>query len=63
MTAEAILMEMRRRRQSIHTTRADIDRIAEARQTGDLTPVHQSRLYRLHSAECCELLEVTRRTG
>ncbi len=59
MTPEAILTAMRRRRQSIHATRADIARIVEARRTGDWAPVYQSRLYRLYSAEYCELLEVT----
>ncbi|MCL5116600.1 MAG: hypothetical protein M1272_05555 [Firmicutes bacterium] len=63
MTPEAILTEMRRRRQSIHTTQADIERIAEARRTARWGRVHQSRLYRIHSAEYCELLEVTARLG
>ncbi|NMP24597.1 hypothetical protein [Sulfobacillus harzensis] len=61
MTVDAILTEMRRRRQSIHTTRADIDRITEARRTGRWERVYRSRLYRIHSAEYCELLEVAAR--
>ena len=59
MTSDAILMEMQRLRSVFHATRADIDRIAEARRTGCWTAVHRSRLYRLHSAEYCTLLEVT----
>ena len=58
MTPDMILIEMHRRRRVLHATRADIDRIAEARRTGCWTAVHRSRLYRFHSAEYCELLEV-----
>ena len=60
MTDAAILTAMRRRRETVHITRADIARIAKARRTGDWTPVYRSRLYRLHSGEYCELLTVTR---
>ncbi|NMP24401.1 hypothetical protein [Sulfobacillus harzensis] len=63
MTVDAILTEMRRHRQSLHVTRADVGRITEARRTGRWERVHQSRLYRLHSAEYCELLDVTARLG
>ena len=59
MTPEAILKEIRRRRHRVHATQADIARIQAARASGRWAPVHQSRLYRLHSAEYCELLEVT----
>ena len=61
VTKESILAVMQQRRQSIHTTRADIDRIIEARHTGRWNLVYHSRLYRLYGAEYCELLEVIAR--
>ena len=58
VTSESVLTAMQQRRQSLHTTRADIDRIIEARQTGRWNAVYHSRLYRLYGAEYCELLEI-----
>lgn len=61
VTRESVLTAMQQRRQSLHITRADIDRVIEARHTGRWHLVYRSRLYRLYGAEYCELLEVIAR--
>lgn len=55
-----VLDEIRRRcnTEKSHTTKADIKRIEEAKQSGDWSAVYNSRLYRLHGGEYCELLSV-----
>jgi len=58
MIPQHVLEEIRRRRVPSRTTLSDIRRILEARESGDWSAVHQSRLYRCYSGEYCELLAV-----
>lgn len=53
-----ILNRIASKREKSHTTAADVIRINEAQSTGDWSKVHASRLYRLHSGEYCQLLEI-----
>lgn len=52
-----ILDKIRIKRSNSRTTKADIQRIIRAKETGDWREVYKSRLYRCHSSEYCELLQ------
>ncbi|MEK5060963.1 hypothetical protein MHB81_21740 [Paenibacillus sp. FSL H7-0326] len=52
-----ILSKIRSKRENSQTTMADIKRIVAAYESGDWSEVIDSKLYREHSGEYCELLE------
>lgn len=43
---------------AIHITRADLDKIKVAQETGDWSAVQASKLYNEHGGEYCAALEV-----
>jgi len=55
-----IMDEIKKRRSfdKCYTTLADVRRIQKAKESGDWTKVYNSRLYKLHGGEYCELLSV-----
>lgn len=48
---------------AVHITRADLDKIKLARETGDWTAVQSSKLYNEHGGEYCAALEVLNKLG
>jgi hypothetical protein len=55
---DRILKEIRNRWAHSHTTKADIQRIIRAKNSGDWRAVYKSRLYTQFGPEYCDLLEI-----
>ncbi|HDR3499601.1 TPA: hypothetical protein QCN48_005059 [Bacillus toyonensis] len=57
-TYQEIVSEMKKHRSEKHWSKQDLKRIVEAQNTGDWSPVQESKLYNKYSGEYCSLLEV-----
>lgn len=55
---EQIKLEMSKKRSVKRWTKKDVERIREAKETGDWSKVQESRLYNKHGGDYCSLLEV-----
>ena len=58
MNIKNALEEIKSKREKSYTTIADVKRIINAMETDDWNEVKNSRLYRLHGGEYCELLGI-----